>query len=145
MGIDTLSAKVLYMLNDTLTSNVILITAIGAASNIRRYSQRSSITEKGVVFRIQTNGGLVNEDQVKIVSIRRMTVQLSALHVTSDIEVVNISEYIINALVGKRMLHGGYKTNPIQYDGFMSNPYFDENEKKWRVDLRVLIIVKACS
>ena len=136
------------MIWDCLSGDAPLIALLGhtsSNSHIGRIQQKEHLNDPCLTFGQQTLAKIPNNDQPRILSLRRLYFQLNAYSEKSDAIAANVMEIALEAIVGERLNYNIYKTEPIDWDQFLTAPYWDEDEKNYRVDSRISIIIKQCS
>ena len=148
MASNTETTHLWTMIYQCLTGDATLVAALGhtaAAPHIGRIWQRSSLNDPSIVFGQKVLSPLADNDQPRILTLRNVYVDLLSLSIASDAIASENMDYALEAIVGEVLSYSGYKTNPIEWDSFQSPPYYDEDEKKYRVDARLKIIIKECN
>lgn len=147
MNISSESTYLWKMIWDCLTANSTLTTALGHTSSnphIGRISQKQQLANPCLTFGQIVLSKIPDNDQPRILTLRRVFFQLSTYSEKSDAIAANLMELTLQAIVGEQLSYAGYITNPVDWDEFTSAPYFDENEKTYRIDSRIKIIIKQC-
>lgn len=134
--------KLIY---DELVGNAALVAALGHTSSnekIGRMSNKKHLGDPCVVYSQKLSNKLVDEDQERIISIRKKYIELASFSENNDTIAVDNMELVMSALDGKNLTDGTYKVVLLQWDGFSSAGYYDENEKAYRIDTRFLLITR---
>lgn len=126
---------------DKLSNDATLITMTGyttATRSIKRGNSSKKIAFSDTVLRAVTFQQWTNVRYMKTSTapIRDITVLFSCWSKKNDLQCVQLRDYLMTLLDGVDLSNADMFNYYSEYDDFSPPPYYDKDEKSWRIDLR---------